>query len=537
MTPGEGLTVITGETGAGKSTLVAALRVLAGERFPSGMALREGRSSYVEGTFEVPEVVLRWWQAMDVEAANPVIIRRQRLPSGRTRTFVNDQPVSLRPLQEMPEMLLDIHSQHASLWLRRPEFHLEVLDAFAGSEDLLETYRVRYRRYRSLLAEREQLQNVPAGEDADYVRFLHEELSRVNLDPEAFREMEEALRRAEHHEQIMQWLRTARELLTETEGNISAQLGTVEEALAEAVRYDERLEEMRDVARSAARQLQELERQIDHYATTTDIDEGELMQWRQWRDEVYRLMLKHRVQEVEDLLRKREALAQRLEVLEGRLERLAEVEKQLKETKAQLEAAAQQLSKYRQAHCEPLERRLETLLSRLAMTDAVVRIKPEPLSDFGPLGKDRIRFLFSANKGMPPAPLEKTASGGEVSRFMLALKYVLSQRLAAGTLVLDEIDAGISGNAAAAVAGLIKEMARHQQVIVVSHSPQTAALPGTHLHVEKRTEGGRVVAHIRRLSDEERIEEIARLIAGERRTAEARSVAAQLLERGRESRE
>ncbi len=530
---GKGLTVITGETGAGKSTLVEALRVLAGHRFPGGMALREGASSFVEGEFDLPPESVKWWQSQEIEVQNPVIIRRQRLPSGRTRTFIDDQPVPLNVLQETPRMLLDIHSQHQALWLKRPDFHLEVLDAFARSGPLLDDYRQHYQRYRRLLAEKERLLAVPDSEDADYVRFLYEELSAVNLDADAFRQMEEALERLEHREQILQGLQAARDALTEGEDSAADRLAAAEEALAEAARYDGTLRELKEMAGEAARQVQELALRIDQYGADADLDGAEAEQWRQWRDAVYRLMLKHRVQDVEELTARRDELAERLQLLESRMARMAEVEADLQRVQKELEAAAVAIRAHREAHREGLAEKITALLVRLAMPAATVSVEMEPAADFRPSGKDRVRLLFSANKGMPPAPLEKTASGGEVSRLMLAVKYILSEEQEPATLVLDEIDAGISGEAAGRVADLIAEMGRRRQVIVVSHSPQTAALPGVHLHVEKHEHGGRTSATIRQLTPEERVEEIARLIAGNRRTEEARSVAVQLLGRNR----
>ncbi len=524
--PDPQLTIITGETGAGKSTLVEALRALTGGRWtPPGTG-----SAVVEMEVDAPSAVLEFLQSEGVDAANPLIIRRQRTPAGRSRTFINDQPVPLATLQAIAPDLVDIHSQHQALLLRTPHFHLEVLDAFAQSGRLRTAYSDLYQSYVALRRQLRQLHEAGA-DDLDYLRFLRDELAEVNLSPAEFEALEEALRRAEHAEQIAAAVQGAVQILEEGDDTIADRMATVVEHLREACRYDERLGEAVRLLEQADALLREVVWRLRENADEMAFSPEQLEEHRRLRDRIYRLMLKHDVSTFEALLGKREEVNQRLEALEARAERIASLQDQIRRLEPQMKAAAEKLSAHRRTHLNRLAKAVEKTLARLMMPRARVQLTMEPTDDWTPYGTDRIRFLFSANPGMPPTPVESTASGGEISRLMLAIKWIVGQRGRSVALILDEIDTGISGEAAAKVAEMIADMARHRQVVVVSHSPQTAALPGRHLHIEKRTKGETTTASIRTLSDEERIEEISRLIAGAHQTPEARSVARQLLQR------
>ncbi len=520
-----GLTVVTGETGAGKSTFAEALSAVTGQRWP----IRSGKgTAVVEVEVEAPPEVLRRLESEGIEPVNPLIIRRQRTVGGRSRAFVNDEPVPSSLLQEIASELIDVHSQHQSLLLRRPYFHLQVVDAFARSGPYLERYLTCYRSYRHLRKEIQLLQG-EAKEDIDYIRFLKEELDTVAFSAAEFDQLEDQLRRAEHAEQIVEAVSAAIHLL-DAEGSATEQINQAIDYIKEVVRYDDRLGELEEILRTSVATMREVVWRLQERITEVDYTPEEIRRWESERDRIYRLMLKHNVQTFEELLRQKEIIARRFEALSHRQQRLAELQAQLGRVKKKLTAAAAELSAHRRRHLDDLANTLQQMAARLMMPKACIQLEIVPIKEWTPYGADRVRFLFSANPGIAPAPVESVASGGEISRLMLAIKWVLTREGRGPALILDEIDAGISGEAARKVAELIAEMAHGRQVVVISHAPQTAALPGQHIHVEKQHHEGQTMGRFRVLSETERVKAIAQLIAGSRQTEATLSVARQLLD-------
>ncbi len=523
------LNIITGETGAGKSILLGALSLLLGAK-NEGSAIKDGaRSCKVEGTFDLTGLGLEpFFEENDLDYAAETTLTRLITPSGKSRSFVNDLPVQLAVLRELGARLVDIHSQHQNLILSSEAFRTSALDTVAGNGALLAEYAV---QYDALLAARRRLQELreaaEAGRrDEEWLRFQCEELEAAKLRAGEQAEVEAELAVLEHADRIGEAFAVLLGALDEEQTGVLTRLKESETALLHlreqypaageyAARLRSVLEELKDVSRSAAADAERI-----------DADPERLQKLSARLDLLIGLQQKHRVQNEAELIALRDDAAARLAAIVHGDEAIAAAEEALREAERTAAALAERLHAAREAAAAEFEREIVATVVPLGMPDTVFRVALAPC-ELGRTGADTVRFLFTANRTAAPQPIERIASGGELSRVMLALKALLATRMQLPTILFDEIDTGVSGRVADAMGAIIARLAETMQVVDITHLPQVASKGRTHFVVYK--EEGRT--QIRRLTTEERTTEIAKMLSGAEVTEAALKQAAILLGR------
>jgi DNA repair protein RecN (Recombination protein N) len=527
-----GFSVITGETGAGKSILLGAIGLTIGNRADAAMIMDKGKKCVTEIAHDLTGYHLEgWFEANDLDFATEVVVRREIHADGRSRAFINDTPVNNKTLKELGELLVDIHSQHQSLLLGQPGYQVDVLDRFRGNRLLLEEYRERHERHRRLLRDLEECKQKIADEarEEEFTRFQFNRLDAARLRPGEQRELEEELSLLSHAETIKATLAGLVDLLTGEERSIvqalrasGNRLDAIAGVLGEAREYGERLQ-------SVVIELQDIADGADRRAEGIEYSPGRVQAIRERLDELYDLLHKYKVSEVDDLIGARDGLADRLRQIESSEHRLEELSARVLQSGQALEEIAGRLHRERVAAAAPLEEETRALLVDLGMRHARFSVRVEPSRDFTDTGKDEVTFLFSANKNHEPGEISRVASGGEISRLMLSMKYILSRAKQLPAIIFDEIDTGVSGEIAHRVATMLRRMSARVQVICISHLPQVAAAADAHFEVYKE-EGQRTLSRVRRLSSEERVIEIAAMISGSSISDAAIENARQLLE-------
>lgn len=512
-----GFCVITGETGAGKSILVGALGLLLGNRADTGVLFEKDRKCVIEAGFEASGTDLPdFFQQHDLDWNNgDLILRREILPAGKSRAFVNDTPVTLPVLKEISAALVDIHSQHGTLALNTASFQLRLLDSYLSDKSLPALYRECYRQYESI---RRQLADLRQRRDQtekekDYWQFLYQELCSLQLKEGEQEEMEQALETLSHAQALRETFAESLARLDGEELGVLPLLKQTVRDLRKIAPFHSGLSASMERWEPVVVEIDDLRCDLQKWMDSVNDDPALKQRYEERLDLLYRMEKKHQVEDVSGLIRIRESLSGKLQESEtgqAELERLEEVfEKKQQET----EALALRLSQARREAAESLQAAILKALSGLAMGNARLEIALAPLPAPGPEGKDRISFLFSANPGAPMDEIAKVASGGELSRLMLAVKSVVHQDRLIGTLILDEIDTGVSGNIAAKVARMMKGMSRHMQVIAITHLPQIAAAADAHYWVCKSVEGGESASHLRKLDARGHLEHIASMLS------------------------
>lgn len=528
----EGFSVITGETGAGKSILLGALGLVLGDRADTGVLYDPTQKCVVEARFLLDDERLRpLFEEHDLDYQAECFLRRELTPQKKSRAFVNDTPVSLQTLKEIGGQLVDIHSQHDSLLLTDAAFQLRLLDEIAMNGERLADYQKDYVEYLRLRQELNTLREVSERNlsENDYLRFQLDELEQARLQEGEYTDIEQRLRVMENAEEIKTLLFSANGLLQHAEGAILPRLNEVgsalhrlQQLLPDAATQQERIEgvlvELKDIAYD-----------LDRLEEDTQVDETTMQTLQERLDLLTRLMMKHHVKDGDALLALRDSLKAKLDTydhLDQEIERcqaaLDEQTKRLRQQAAALHTAREQASL---AFAE----RVTALARQLAMPHAVFQAEVGSLRDFGPSGADQVRFLFSANKGMAVADLDRVASGGELSRLMLSIKSVVSQYHYIPTLIFDEIDTGVSGEVAAKIGGILQQMGDRVQLVAITHLPQVACKATQHFLIYKDSEGAKAQTHLLLLDMPGRVTEIAKMLSNDRVTPEAVKAAEVLL--------
>ena len=502
------LNIITGETGAGKSILLGALGLLLGAK-NDGQAMKDAtRNCTVEGTFDLAGSSLEaFFAENDLDYAPETTLTRMITPAGKSRAFVNDVPVQLAQLRELGARLLDIHSQHQNLILSSEEFRTSALDTVAANGELLTQYAAQYARLTELRRHLAALREEAAEE---WLRFQTEELTSANLRPGEQAELEEELAVLENADRIGEALTSLRNALDADETGVLAQLKNSENELNHirshypaageyAGRLRSVLEELKDINGSAAAACERL-----------DADPERLAKCSARLDTLIALQQKHRAADEAELIALRDRCAAQLAAIVHSDEEIAQAEAALSEAAEKTATLADRLHKTREKAAAGFEKHILSTLARLGMPETVFRIALTPLAEPGRTGRDSVQFLFTANPRMTPQPVERIASGGELSRVMLALKALLAERMQLPTIIFDEIDTGVSGRIADAMGEIIASLSASMQVVDITHLPQVASKGTAHFVVYKR--GGRT--DITRLGDEERVTEIAKMLSG-----------------------
>lgn len=532
FSPSAHLNVITGETGAGKSIMLGAIGLLTGNRADTRVLWNEQEKCVTEGTFDIRTCGLQqFFEEENLDYADLTIIRREISPGGKSRAFVNDTPVNLDVLKRLGSRLLDIHSQHETLELGNLKFQLRLVDAFAAHGNLLKHYADAWTAYTS---SRDHLQQLVAKamalrQEADFINFQLDELKRAALEEGEQEKWEAELKIMEHAEEIKSKLQGLLVSLSQSDYAALNSLHEARQVLQSISAYAKDYDDILQRLISVYTELDDIVADLERMDERVEYDPHRAEQLTGRLDLIYRLQQKHRVHSVAELLQ----IQQDLEVKAGTIanldEALAEAQQQYAEAEQHLQEAASQLSASRKKAFDPLCKQIVRLLAEVGMPE--VRLSVEhTITEAGPNGTDRIELLFSANKGMPLRPLSQVASGGEFSRLMFAVKYVMAEKSEMPTLILDEIDTGVSGETAVKLARLMQQMSKKHQLIAITHLPQIAARADTHFEVYKESYQSRTVSAVRQLSPGERVDAIAKMIAGEKPTAAALANAKELLQ-------
>lgn len=529
----EGFVVITGETGAGKSILLGALGLLVGQRADTQVLADKERRCVVEATFDIADLGLEpLFARYDADYDDTLILRREILPSAKSRAFVNDSPASLQFLKELGSHILDIHSQYQTLTLTESTFQTQLLDTFATASPL-EEYRQLYRSYSSLKRELEQLtaRDMENNKVRDYNLFLFDELNAARLQEEEQQELEEEARLLEHAEGIKEALGTVAALCDGQDGDGAiARLSASRSALSHVASFHEGIESLYQRLDSCLIEMQDILSEVASLDDKIQYSSERQTAVAERLDLIYRLQKKHGVDTVAALLEIQARLGEQLKDAENLDDMIRDKMEQVDKVFAQMQQAADRLTQSRQAAATLLESQLLPVLAKLGMASARIVADVSPAADYGPMGHDNVRLLFNANQGGTPRPVADVASGGELSRLMLAIKSVVTQRSLLPTIIFDEIDSGVSGDISVAVGEIMRRMADHMQVIAISHLPQIAAKASQHLKVAKALEGESTISRIRQLSADERVTEIAIMLSSNPPTTAALQTARELMQ-------
>jgi DNA repair protein RecN (Recombination protein N) len=527
-----GLTIITGETGAGKSILLGALSLILGARADTGVLLDKEAKCVVEGTFRFDGYDLAdFFSANELDFDNLTILRREINPAGKSRAFINDTPVTINILKELGDRLIDIHSQHQTLMLNDNSFQLNVIDSFAGNSSLRIEYRIIYQNFRKLRKELDDLKEKTDQNKADleYFMFQASQLDEARLNKGEQEELEKEQEILEHAGEIRLALETASTLLSADEKSVLTLLKEVKITLGKIRAFLPDAEGFFGRSESTLIELDDLTGDIEKLSGRIEADPERLVKVNERLDLIYSLMQKHRVKNIDDLIARHEELKTLISKIVTSDERLGELQLQVEKEYETVRKLADEISANRMRVIPEVEQKVGELLKLLGMQNGRFRIEVSQVQDFNPSGIDKADFLFSANRQVIPENLAKVASGGELSRVMLSLKSLLTKNKNLPTIIFDEIDAGVSGEVADKVGQILSEMGRYMQVINITHLPQVASRGTKHYHVFKDDTGDSTITRIKLLSPDERILEVAKLLSGSEVTETAIRNAKELL--------
>ena len=528
----DGFSVITGETGAGKSIILGALSLILGKRADLNVLRKKSKKCIIEGIFDNRSLSLQqFFTDNDLDYDKQTIIRREILPSGKSRAFINDTPVNLTLLSSLGNKFVNIHSQHQTLQLTDATFQLNVLDDFINKPHLLTDYKEVYDKHHSLSANLKQLieLNTQAIKDEDYFRYQFDELNNASLVVEEVNNLETRSQFLEHAEEIKLALSGAESILNNNDNAVIDNLSNLTKMIENIHSFLPAGKEISQRLNSVSIELKDILSEIESLNRDGDFDPAELQLISDKLSLVYSLIQKHQVNSVEELIAiKNEYEAKLLNIsnLDGEIEAakkdLSVVEKILKD-KAEI------LHNERIKGSDKFSEAVLRILNQLGMKDAGFIVVVDRLPDFCNAGIDKVQFMFNANLGVQPGEISKVASGGELSRLMLAVKSLINKEQMLPTVVFDEIDSGVSGEIAGKVGNIIKNMAKKHQVISITHLSQIASKADNHYNVYKLTENNSTVTTISMLSDEGRVEELAKMLSNDRITETALNVARELI--------
>lgn len=528
----KGFSAITGETGAGKSIMIGALNLLAGQRADTKVLLEDAEKCVIEATFDISLYCLsKLFESLDLDYSDECVIRREISRSGKSRAFVNDSPVQLSVMREVASHLFDIHSQHQNLLLNDPSFLLGFVDAIAGNDKEREDYRLAYNDY--LKAKREYDNFIKnAGKDsgeADYWKYQLEQISNAKLRDGEQEELEEELNVLTHAEEIKTGIYSISELFDSDDGGILTALkkqvgiaSSLQQLFPQANALGDRLE-------SAYLELKDIAYEVSGLADDVTFDQERLENVNARLDLIYSLQQKFHAATIADLLHLADDISAKLSAIENYDEQKELLEKQLASAHAEAENAASALGNSRSTVFESISNEIETVLHGLGMPNGKVKIVSQTKAELSPSGKDELSMLFTANKNRELQDAAQVASGGELARLMLAVKSIICRVRVLPTIIFDEIDTGVSGEIAAKMGDMMKEMGQRMQVLSITHLPQIAAKGARQYKVYKEDDGDSTATNIRLLDDGQRVNELALMLSGNTITQAAIDNAKELL--------
>ena len=529
----QGFTAITGETGAGKSILMDALDLVLGKRADTQILSNPDRKCVVEGIFHIANYHLySFFEETGLDFDNDTVLRREIYPNGKTRAFINDTPVNLTNLKSLGDKLIDIHAQHATTSLQNPGFQLSVVDGYAGLESELFDYQQRFHLWHKNIAYLNELREKErSGRSAyDFKQFLLEELLAAKLSADEQEDLENRQSLLTHAEEIKNGLHRVTELLGQEERGMITSLADAESTLKKVSAYYIGLENITGRVSSNLIDLKDIYQELSGMMDGLDVNPDELNQVQQRLDMIYRLQRKHQVNTIQELLDIRDSLRAELEDYSSLEEQIVQQEQVINGLFSDLSSRAARLTKARKAAFPSLEKEIVTRLRHMGMPECQFEIRRQDEAEPGLLGRDVIGFYFNANKGYAPKPLADIASGGELSRVMLSIKSIVSEKTQLPTIVFDEIDNGISGDIAGRVGDVLAAAAERMQVIVITHLPQIAGKATHQYAVYKELVDSITYSQIKLLSQQERVIELAKMIGGKNTSPASVAAARELLE-------
>ena len=528
----KGFTVITGETGAGKSILLKALHLLLGERVDTAVLKQSENKCFLEATFDIEKLKLQsFFAAHELDYDQQCIVRREFTNTGKSRCFINDTPVQLNVLKDLGELLIAIHAQHETLALFEPGFQFDVLDHYAGLQSTVAAYAQKYKTYRALLLEAEQLRTQEAQnrKEKDYKTFLLNELNAANLQHLNIDALQAGYGKIQNAEKITEALKNAGSLF---ENDRLSPINTVRsliQVLDELKTFDPKFAELHTRLLSTKIELEDISNELQREMDSTDYADADAQQVKDKIDLFNSLAYKHNVADIAGLVKLRDELEAQISAIDSVENALKKTENEIEVLQKELLTEARGISKKRMAKIPALEKTINGLLAGLAMPDAGLQVDLKQDAICGLHGVDHIEFLFKTNAGGQFLPVKKIASGGELARLMLTILSTLSQTKNLPTLIFDEIDTGVSGEVASKMAAEFSRIGKNIQVIVITHLPQVAARGDVHLHVSKEKRANKTVTMVKNLGKSDRVTELAKMISGEKVTDAAKENAMNLL--------
>jgi DNA repair protein RecN (Recombination protein N) len=530
-----GLTIVTGETGAGKSILLGALSLILGTRADSSVLLDKNEKCIVEGTFSIKDYELNeFFLSNELDYESVTILRREINPAGKSRAFINDTPVTVNLLKELGDKLIDIHSQHQTLMLSDNSFQLNLIDSFSDTAKQKAAFREAFLNYRKLKKEYISIKEKADKNKADleYYLFQYRQLEEANLNAGEQENLEAEQELLSHSEEIKLALSTSSNLFYSEElsilsmlRNVKTNLDKIKSFLPESEGFLERIE-------ASLIELDDLASEVEKLSVSIEADPQRLVFVNNRLDNIYSLIQKHHVNDLNELIKKKDEIKALISSIITSDEKLGQLEMMLEKEVDSLKTISGEMSARRKSVLPEIELKITGLLKQLGIPNAKFRISMTQLKEFSPTGIDQADFLFSANKQVEPENLAKIASGGELSRVMLSLKSLLTKNNNLPTIIFDEIDAGVSGEVADKVGQILSAMGKYMQVINITHLPQVASRGTRHYHVYKDETDNSTFTRVKLLSSEERILEVARLLSGSEVTETAIKNARELLKAG-----
>ncbi|KHJ37395.1 DNA repair protein RecN [Pedobacter glucosidilyticus] len=516
----EHLNILTGETGAGKSIILGALGLILGQRAEGKYFFNQQKKCIIEGFFKVKNYQLNtFFEENDLDYEEETVLRREISLDGKSRAFINDTPVNLTTLKQVGEQLIDIHSQHATLEISNQKFQLLVVDLMANHQELIEKYTSSYKIYKKKVKQLDTLieQSEKEKAELDYLQFQFDELEQAKLSADEQDHLEQELERLNHAEEIKSNLLNASTLLQNQEVNALNLIKEASNQLQQAEKYQQDISALGERLKSCLIEIKDIASEVEDIEQTISFDENKAALVSERLDLIYSLQKKHRVNSNQELLNYQEELSSKLNKILFADEDIERLQKEIQEEKLLLVEQAKTISLNRKNAIPAIEEYIIKILAEIGMANADVKLEQlvKEENNFDQDGLDQIKFLFSANKGHQLQELSKVASGGELSRLMLSIKSLIAKKTALPTIIFDEIDTGVSGEVAHKVGNIMEKLAEDMQVITITHLPQMASKGKSHYFVYKEIKDDFTYSQIKKLNNEERILEIAKMLSGE----------------------
>ncbi len=532
ITLSKGLSIITGETGAGKSILLGAFSLVLGQRADSSVLLDKSRKCIVEGAFMVKNYGLEYlFTQNDLDFEENTILRREISPDGKSRAFVNDSPVNLSTLKELGEKLIDIHSQHQNLYLENPVFQLQVLDNFAQQIQTVQQYKELFSSYKFLQTEYNTLvtNSIKNQNDLDYFNYQFEQLNQAKLIDNEQEKLEQEIQVLSHAAEIKSALSSTSTIISGDGNSILTLLKDIQYQLNKLTNIYQPSTDLTDRINNVIIELKDLARETEYQEEKIDHNPEQIDFINQRLDLIYSLQQKHRVATITELIKIKDEYKQKITSINNSDLRIDELKQQISNLESELKKYTMQISANREKVIPQIESRVSELLSQLGMPNAIFKVELRTGGELSNTGSDKVLFLFASNKQLPLQSLSKVASGGEMARLMLSIKAIVSEAVTLPTVIFDEIDSGVSGDIADKVGKVIVNMSEHTQIINITHLPQIASKGSYHYYVYKQDTAEITQTLIKQLTTEERIIEIAKMLSGEQLTDAAIDNAKSLL--------